>query len=81
MVGTNYVTFLDDRKEARRYWGLEEEALDRTLWRTRFGRGCEPVVRLRDDDDDDDDDDKSFSANVTVKAVNVGLQFYAPFCC
>jgi hypothetical protein len=24
---------------------LKEEALDRTLWRTRFGRGCRPVVR------------------------------------
>jgi len=24
---------------------LEEEALDHTLWRTRFGRGCGPVVR------------------------------------
>jgi hypothetical protein len=35
---------LDDLRETR-YWKLEEEALDRTLWRTRFGRGCEPVVR------------------------------------
>ena len=24
---------------------LKEEALDRTLWTTRFGRGCGPVVR------------------------------------
>jgi len=24
---------------------LKEEALDRTLWRTRFGRGHEPLVR------------------------------------
>jgi hypothetical protein len=24
---------------------LKEEALDRTLWRTRFGRGYGPVVR------------------------------------
>jgi hypothetical protein len=29
----------------RRYWKLKEEALDRTLWRTRFGRGYGPVVR------------------------------------
>jgi hypothetical protein len=36
---------LDDLKEKRRYWKLEKEALDRTLWRTRFGRGYEPVVR------------------------------------
>jgi hypothetical protein len=27
---------LDDLKETRRYWKLKEEALDRTLWRTRF---------------------------------------------
>jgi hypothetical protein len=36
---------LDDLKEKRGYWKLKEEALDRTLWRTRFGRGYEPVVR------------------------------------
>jgi hypothetical protein len=29
----------------KRYWKLKEEALDRTLWRTRFGRGYGPVVR------------------------------------
>jgi hypothetical protein len=36
---------LDDLKEKRRYCKLKEEALDRTLWRTRFGRGYGPVVR------------------------------------
>jgi hypothetical protein len=36
---------LDDLKEKRRCWKLREEALDRTLWRTRFGRGYGPVVR------------------------------------
>jgi hypothetical protein len=36
---------LDDFKEKRRYWKLKEEALDRTLWRNRFGRGYGPVVR------------------------------------
>jgi hypothetical protein len=36
---------LDDLKENRGYWKLKEEALDRTLWRTRFGRGYGPVVR------------------------------------
>jgi hypothetical protein len=35
----------DDLKEKRRYWQLKEDALDRTLWRTRFGRGYVPVVR------------------------------------
>jgi hypothetical protein len=36
---------LDDLKEKRRYWKLKEEALDRTLWRTRYGRGYGAVVR------------------------------------
>jgi hypothetical protein len=36
---------LDDLKEKRRYWKLKEEPLDRTLWRTRFGRVYRPVVR------------------------------------
>jgi hypothetical protein len=36
---------LDDLKEKKRYWKLKEEALDRTLCRTRFGRGYGPVVR------------------------------------
>ena len=34
-------------KEKKGYWKLKEESLDRTLWRTRFGRGYEPVVRRR----------------------------------
>jgi hypothetical protein len=36
---------LDNVKEKRRYWKLKDEALDRTVWRTRFGRGYGPVVR------------------------------------
>jgi hypothetical protein len=36
---------LDDLKEKTRYWKSKEEALDRTLWRTRFGPGYGPVVR------------------------------------
>jgi hypothetical protein len=36
---------LDDLKEKSRYWKLKEEALDRTVWRTRLGRGYGPVVR------------------------------------
>jgi hypothetical protein len=36
---------LDDLKERRRYSHLKEEALDRTMWRARFGRGFVPVVR------------------------------------
>ena len=36
---------LDDLKDRRGYSHLKEEALDRTMWRNRFGGGFEPVVR------------------------------------
>ena len=36
---------LDDFKDRRGYSHLKEEALDRTTWRHRFGRGFGPVVR------------------------------------
>jgi hypothetical protein len=36
---------LDDLKERRGYCYLKEEALDRPMWRARFGRGFRPVVR------------------------------------
>jgi hypothetical protein len=36
---------LDDLKERRGYSNLKKEALDRTMWRARFGRGFGPVVR------------------------------------
>jgi len=36
---------LDDLKDMRRYSHLKEEALDRTIWRHRFGGGFGPVVR------------------------------------
>jgi hypothetical protein len=36
---------LDDLKERRGYSHLKEEALDLTMWRARFGRGFQPVVR------------------------------------
>jgi len=35
---------LDDLKEVKWHWKLKEEALHRTLWRTRFGRGYGHVV-------------------------------------
>jgi hypothetical protein len=41
---------VDDVREKRRYWSLKEEALDGTLWRTRFGIGCGlSQDRLRND--------------------------------
>jgi hypothetical protein len=42
--GRRHKQLLDDLKEKRKYWKLKEEALDRTLWRTRFGKGCGPVI-------------------------------------
>jgi len=36
---------LDAPSGTGRYWKLKEEAIDHTLWRTRFGRGCGPVAR------------------------------------
>ena len=36
---------LDDLKDRRGYYHLKEEALDRTMWRNRFGRRVGPVVR------------------------------------
>ena len=35
---------LDALKDRRGYRQLKEEALDRTMWRNRFGRGFGPVV-------------------------------------
>jgi len=42
---TRYKKLQDDLKKKRGYWQLKEEALDRTLWKTRFGRCYGPVVR------------------------------------
>jgi hypothetical protein len=36
---------LDYLKDRRGYLLLKEEALDRTMWRARFGRGFGPYVR------------------------------------
>jgi len=43
--GRRRMKLLDDLKERRGYSHLKEEALDRTVWRARFGRGFGPVVR------------------------------------
>jgi len=43
--GRRRTKLLDDLKERRGYSNLMEEALDRTMWRARFGRGFGPVVR------------------------------------
>jgi hypothetical protein len=43
--GRRRTKLLDDIKERRGYSHLKEKALDRTMWRARFGRGFGPVVR------------------------------------
>jgi hypothetical protein len=43
--GRRRMKLLYDLKEGRVYSHLKEEALDRTMWRARFGRGFGPVVR------------------------------------
>ena len=43
--GTRRRRLLDDLKERRGYSHLKEEALDRTMWRARFGKGFGSVVR------------------------------------
>jgi hypothetical protein len=43
--GSRRKPLLDDLEETRGYWKVKYEALDRTVWRTRFGRGHAPVVR------------------------------------
>jgi hypothetical protein len=35
---------MDDLKEKRGYWKLKKEAQDRTLWKTRSGRGHKLTV-------------------------------------
>ena len=42
---------LDDLKDRRGYSHLKEEALDRTMWRHRFGGGFGPVVRQNECND------------------------------
>jgi len=40
---------LDGFKKKREYFKLKEETVDHTVWRTGFGRGCGPVVRLQNE--------------------------------
>jgi hypothetical protein len=43
--GRRLTKILDDLKERRGYSHLNEEALDLTMWRARFGRDFGPLVR------------------------------------
>ena len=43
--GRSRKKLLDYLKDRRGYSHLKEDAVDRNMWRDRFGRGFEPVVR------------------------------------
>ena len=45
-VGGRSKQYLINLMLTRGQWTLKEEALYRTVWRTRLGRGCGPAVRL-----------------------------------
>ena len=44
-LGRRRTKLLDELKDRTGYSQLKEEALDRTMYRNRFGGGFEPVVR------------------------------------
>jgi hypothetical protein len=73
----------DDLKEKRGYWKLKEDALDRPLWRTGFGRGCW-TLRKADYRMSGDCIDNSFCTHLLKKQQpNLGLElhFFINFCC
>jgi replicative superfamily II helicase len=43
--GSRRKQLLDDLTEKKGYCKLKEKALDHTMWQSRFGRDCGPVVR------------------------------------
>jgi len=61
---------LDDLKDRRGYCKLKEEALDRTMWRNRFGREFGPVVWQVTDCDDV----QYFSIEIKVKSEFISMQ-------
>ena len=42
--GKRHKQLLDNFKEKRGYWKMEEKAVDRSVWRNAFVRGSGPVV-------------------------------------
>jgi hypothetical protein len=42
--GRKHTPLVDKLKQTREYRKLKEEALNRTLWRNGFGRGCGPAA-------------------------------------
>jgi hypothetical protein len=44
-LGRRRRPLLDNLKEKQEYWKLKEETLDRSVWRTCFGRGYGPFIK------------------------------------
>ena len=66
---------LDDLKDRRGYCQFKEEALDRIMWRNRFGRGFGPVVwQITGDDDDDDNVEWRIVIHTTLYFLNEKLK-------
>ena len=59
---------------------MKEEALDRTMWRNRFGRGFGPVVSQITDDDDDELEMSLVSSRIKKKLLtNISVQESSSF--
>ena len=71
---------LDDLKDRRGYCQLKEEALDRTMWWNRFGRGFGPVVWQITDDDDDYDETSSYVTRRRTPFNRNRLPYKAALC-
>jgi hypothetical protein len=56
----------DVLKEKRGCWKLKEEALDRTLWRTHFGRGYGPVSKTNYETNEWVNEWTSFACNSVI---------------
>jgi len=67
---------LDDLKERRGYSHLKEEALGRTMWRARFGRGFGPVLRQTTEWMNDKKRRQSFGKNCSNRKQTCGYYAY-----
>jgi hypothetical protein len=69
---------LDDLKDRRGYSHLKEEALNRTMWRNRFGTGVGPVVRLLNERHVGGEWRYSYTCSLTLYSMQVITELHAP---
>ena len=62
----------DGLKENRGYWKLKVEVPDRNVWKTRFGRGCGPVVRQTKERTNEYGDDRFLHSNAIPLPAYMG---------